>query len=118
MPIDIAIDPLTGDLDLTGGRVNFTRDRHEIIRQRVESALSLFVGTWFLDQTQGVDWLGLLRQKDLTPIQRAVTDVVLADPDVASASISVERSASRVATVRGTARLTTGEALEIETEIG
>lgn len=117
MAIDIAINLLTKDLDLTGGRVNFTTVREEIIRQRIESALALITGEYFLDLGAGVDWLTLLRQKQLDPIQRAVTNVVLADVDVASASIQAERS-GRAATVRGIARLKSGEEIEINVPIG
>ena len=117
MAIDIAIDTTTKDLDLTGGRVNFTSDRIGIARQRIESTVALIRGEWSLDLDAGLDWRELLRQKLTEPVQRAVIDAVLADRDVASATIQVERGASRAASVTGIARLVQGGETNLEVEI-
>lgn len=117
MALDLLLDLATGDLDLTGGRVNFTSDRNTVGRQRLESAIALVRGTWFLDLSEGVDWLGLLRQKRLDAVRRAVTDACLADPDVVAASIQAERS-GRTVTVTGTATLGDGSSVAITSAIG
>lgn len=117
MAIDIKIDPLTKDLDLSGGRVNFTTDQEEIIRQLLESKLALIQGEYFLDLGAGIDWRTLLIRGQTEPIQRAVIDVLVSDPGVASAEAQVTKT-GRKAEVRGTATLTSGESVEISTEIG
>lgn len=111
MSIDLALDTLTGDLDLTGGRVNFTQDRAEIIRQRLEARISLFKGTWFLDLTEGVDWLSIIGSKDTERARRLVLDEILADPDIDTATLELVVFGREIQ-LTGTAKLTTGETIE------
>lgn len=118
MALDLLLDPNTKDLDLSGGRVNFSSSLPTVARQRIEGAVSLVRGTWFLDLLAGLDWLALLRQKQVEPIQRAVTDAVLGDPDVASASIQVVRGPDRSVEVTGVARLASGETATVNTTVG
>lgn len=71
MPADLKVDA-TGDLDLTGGRLNLETDQDELDRLELERYLDLFRGEWFLDQGQGLPWLEVLSQKYDAIVARSV----------------------------------------------
>jgi hypothetical protein len=117
MAIDLLLGP-DGDLDLSGGRVNFTNDRGIVVGQRLESRLELFLGTWFADLSAGVDWYSVLGvSKDPEDVKRLVIDALTEDPDVLSADAQVEVTA-RNASVTARVTLTEGETLEVSATVG
>ena len=52
------LDPLTGDMEFGSGLASFWIDVPEAVAQAVQTRLSLWRGDWFLDQSEGFDWLG------------------------------------------------------------
>lgn len=52
---DIKLDPETGDLLVEGG-MQLVTDQEEG-RQRLQQALSINLGEWFADITQGLPWI-------------------------------------------------------------
>lgn len=48
----------TGDMTFGQQRSNFWQDQPEAVAQIVASRLQLWRGQWFLDTTDGTDWLG------------------------------------------------------------
>jgi len=60
---DLALDPATGDLQLSGGQLLLATD-DEAIRQDWRLRLALGLGEWFLDQRLGVPYQQLLQKHD------------------------------------------------------
>lgn len=53
--IDLALDPATHDLDLTGGGASLVTGR-DADRQDIDQALRFFEGEWFLAPRDGLPW--------------------------------------------------------------
>lgn len=58
----LALDPATGDLALTAGRLTLVEGA-EAVAQRLEGRLSLWLGSWFADTSLGVPFLDFLGVK-------------------------------------------------------
>lgn len=52
---DIALDPATGDLDLTGGGLNLVRGAEEVA-QELRIRFLFFKGEWFLNPEEGIPY--------------------------------------------------------------
>lgn len=57
MAIDFYIDPLTGDIDLTGNVARRTFSIEELARQQVAITLNTFRGEWIYNTIFGVPYL-------------------------------------------------------------
>jgi hypothetical protein len=117
MPFDFKLDPLTNDLDLSTGSPVFEITRENLVRQRLEASLALISGEWFLDLTEGTDWLRVVGEKPNERIARdVVTERALQDPDVSSAraTATIDRTARSVE-IALFATLSDGTEIEVST---
>lgn len=75
---DLALDPMTHDLFLSGGDLSLVADR-EAIRQEADIRLNFLLGEWFKDITKGVPYLQkvLVKSPDLTAIRSILSDEIL-----------------------------------------
>lgn len=75
---DLALDPITHDLLLSGGDLSLVADR-EAIRQEADIRLNFLLGEWFLDITKGVPMFQkvLVKSPDLTAIRSILADEIL-----------------------------------------
>lgn len=75
---DLAMDPHTHDLVLTGGDLSLVADR-EAIRQEADIRLNFLLTEWFLDTAQGVPYFQkvLVKSPDLTAIRSILSDEIL-----------------------------------------
>lgn len=55
---DIRIDPSTGDLDLTGSKLNLTNDDTDALAQSLAIRLKYFRGEWEFNPEEGIDYYG------------------------------------------------------------
>lgn len=62
---DIVVTP-TGDIDISD-------EKTEVARQWVSVRLKTLLGEWFLDTSQGIDWINILSQKG----NRTLVDTVI-----------------------------------------
>ncbi len=70
---DVLIDPATGDLPPVTSFVTGA----ELVTQRARVRLATFLGDWVLDQTVGIDFVGIRQQKP--PDLPAINAVILAE---------------------------------------
>ncbi len=73
------------DWDIVGGRTVILTDK-AALAQRLQNKLTLWLGEWYQDTTQGIDWIGILnlpmfQQRRLNAV---IIEVLLGDPDVQS----------------------------------
>lgn len=62
---DLALDPVTGDLDFSSGGLRLTDDTStESIAQRLRIRLSLILGEYVLDRSEGFPWQNVMGVKD------------------------------------------------------
>ena len=82
---DLRLDPLTGDLDLSGGQLHLT-EGVEAIAQSIRARLLFFLGEWFLDPIAGVKYFGsvLVKNPQIPVIQSLFRAEILKTPGVAS----------------------------------
>lgn len=82
---DLRLDPLTGDLDLSGGQLHLT-EGVEAIAQSIRARLLFFLGEWFLDPTAGIKYFGsvLVKNPQIPVIQSIFRAEILKTPGVAS----------------------------------
>jgi hypothetical protein len=112
----LALDPLTGDLALTAGRLTLV-EGGDAIAQRLRGRLRLWRGEWFADTGVGVPYLGFLGQKGAAALalaENSVRQAIVTCPGIAaleSFSFAAD-PAARAATVSFRARTTTGETIE------
>ncbi len=83
MPIDLPLDPVTGDLNIVDGDVAMI-DGAEAVRQRLKIKLSTFLGEWFDDPTFGVPYKENVFTKPIriTLINATMTRAILEVPGV------------------------------------
>jgi hypothetical protein len=117
-----AENPDRGDVLLRGGDVVLISDRAPagraaLVRQRLELALSILLGTWRLDLTVGLDYRALAFERGADPsrLRAALEAEALRDPDVAKARATVTGpTAERALRARVDAVLSDGAALAVE----
>lgn len=94
----LALDPLTGDLALTAGRLTLVEGARAVA-QRLEGRLSLWAESWFADLAVGVPFLDFLGQKGTEALAEAtLRRAILTCPGVTSLesfTFAVDRSARR-----------------------
>ena len=69
-----AVKLLNNDLDFTGSRANEIEGKEEIA-QRVGVRLKKWLGEWFLNNEEGIDYLGLIFTRDYSP-ERVKTEII------------------------------------------
>lgn len=89
-----------GDWTFGAGRNNYKRDMKSV-SQNISTRLASFLGDCFFDLGAGLDWLNLLGAKDQTPLNLAISAVILNTQDVTGLlQLSIVRDADRNVTVR------------------
>jgi len=113
---DIALDYTgqTGDLDLTGHRLNLI-DGTAAIEQQLRFRCRYFEGEWFLDERQGIPFLRsiLIKNPDLQLVESLFRSAVRTTPGISvvnDVELSIDVT-TRTLTVRFTATMDTGEVL-------
>lgn len=69
MAFDVLLDPDTGDLPRTP-TIARVEEEDRLVVQAIDLRLSTWLGEWFLDVSEGIDWLGLRRRKPF-PVEDA-----------------------------------------------
>jgi hypothetical protein len=113
---DIALDPLTGDLDLSTGGLRLTEIGAESIAQRLRIRLQLWLGEYLLDVRAGIPFQRLLGSKDDGPdgLEATLRAAVTTCPGIlALETWSYELTAQREAIVSFVARMTDGDPVEV-----
>lgn len=108
----LALDPTTGDLLLTAGRLTLVEGA-AAIAQRLDGRLSLWAGEWFADTSLGVPFLTFLGVKGAAALAEAsLRRAILSCPGVAALEMfTFTASSDRSAVVTFRARTATGEIL-------
>ena len=113
---DIALNHTgqTGDLDLTGHRLNLITGE-AAIEQQVRFRCRYFEGEWFLDERQGIPYFRniLIKAPDLELVESLFRTAVRTTPGISivtSAELTID-AATRTLTVQFTATMDTGEVL-------
>lgn len=108
----LALDPTTGDLLLTAGRLTLVEGA-AAIAQRLDGRLSLWAGEWFADTSLGVPFLTFLGVKGAAALAEAsLRRAILSCPGVAALeTFTFTASSDRSAVVTFRARAATGEIL-------
>ena len=57
MAVDIYLDPITGDINLTNNNMRMTANIEESSRQQVTINLSMFKGEWFANILAGIPYI-------------------------------------------------------------
>jgi hypothetical protein len=114
---DIALDYTgqTGDLDLTGHRLNLATDT-AYVEQHVRLRCRFFFGEWFLNESLGIPYYRniLIKSPDLDLIRSLFRNVVRTTPDI-SAVNSVDvilDSSNRTLSITIAATMETGHPFE------
>ena len=83
--VDIKLDPVTHDIDLSSGGFELV-DGVDAIRQHVAIRLQFFQGEYFLDESRGVPYFTdiLVKNPDLVLIRSIFRQVILETPGVIS----------------------------------
>lgn len=80
----LALDPATGDLALTAGRLTLVEGA-EAVAQRLRGRLALWAGEWFGDTAVGIPYLTFLGQKGAEQVaEAALRRAILTCPGVAA----------------------------------
>lgn len=69
-----AVKLLNNDLDFTESKPNVIEGKEEIA-QRVEVLLKKWLGEWFLNNQEGIDYLGLIFTRNYSP-ERIKTEII------------------------------------------
>ena len=85
---DVVFDATTNDmvLDDNGWDFLLTADDSEYIVNKIRIKLSLWLGEWFLDTSQGIDYLNYAFQKgsDINHLNSLIRDAITEEPLIAS----------------------------------
>lgn len=117
MPVsDLALDPVTGDLLIEGGRTRLAYGA-EAVRQQWASRLTMFRGECFLDPELGIDYPGevLIKGARLSVLRAIFSDATRATPgvaDIVRMDLAVNPG-TRELTIRATVTLDTGETTDL-----
>jgi hypothetical protein len=116
--MDIAIDPLTGDILLTAAGDYEVIEGRDAIAQHVRIRLQHFLGEWFLDEREGVPYFEriLVANPDLVAIREAYRRTIAETPGIASVrdiGLDFDRQ-TRTLRVTGSAVTTDGATITAE----
>ena len=111
-------DPVTADLTvprvILGAPSSQGQQFADVVAQTIRDGLGLWLGEFFLDQSQGFNWPGILGVKSPVPSRcaRLFRDFLLGVPGVVSVSaVSAFVGATRAFTYSFTATLSNGQVL-------
>ncbi|MBP6829465.1 MAG: hypothetical protein KA978_01715 [Deltaproteobacteria bacterium] len=110
----LALDPTTGDLLLTAGRLTLV-EGVEAVAQRIKGRLTLWAGEWFADTSLGIPFLSFLGAKGGEKLaESTLRRAILSCPGVASLeSFSFTADArTRSAVIAFRVRTTDGQVVE------
>ena len=112
---DIALNYLgqTGDLDLTGHRMSLVTGE-AAMEQQLRIRLRFILGTWFLDEAQGLPYLSdiLIKSPDLLLVESIFREAIESTPGITTVNtINVTVDATRKLTLTFSATMDTGEVL-------
>lgn len=111
----LAIDPLTGDLQIEAGSPVVLTEPEACV-QRVRSRLSWIRGEWFLDNSKGLPWdIIFVKNPNLLLIQDSIrVEIEDVSGILAVTSVKIQVNAStRVATITVTATTDFGTTLSV-----
>ena len=115
---NIAVDPLTGDLTLTGdgSQILFTETTVDTLEQRIRTRLQTFRGEWYLDEGLGVPYFEevMAKNPDVDRVRALLMTELAAVPGVGQIldfTVGFER-ADRRFTVNFKCRSADGETVE------
>lgn len=82
---DLALNPLTHDLDFSSGDLYFV-DGDDYLVQKLRVRLQFLKGEWFLDQRVGIPYLQELLKKNPDPaiVRSVFRQAILSAPGIAS----------------------------------
>ena len=63
--IDLKLDPVTGDLDISNNQLSTTTEGVPSVAQRLRIRLRFFYQEWVLDRSKGTKWFELILRKDV-----------------------------------------------------
>ena len=63
--IDLKLDPVTGDLDISDNQLHTTTEGVPSVAQRLRIRLRFFYQEWVLDRSQGTKWFELVLKKNV-----------------------------------------------------
>lgn len=112
---DLLLDPVTGDLDVSGDTLHITEEGSESIAQRLKIRLRFFFTEWVLDRSQGTKWFEIVLRKgvDKFAADAEIRRVVLETPEIKTIEnwLSTIDSFTRSYEVRFDVKTTQGETL-------
>lgn len=113
---DLALDPATGDLAITAGRLALTEGTGARV-QRLRLRLALWRGEYVFDRAKGVPYTDLLARKGAGPLLEATLRQAAATcPGIAALKAfgMTQDARARTAAVSLVARADTGEPVTLE----
>lgn len=118
---DLYVNPLSGDLDLTGSRLYVTKQIEQLARQKLEITLKTFRGEWFANRLFGIPYLAndhnniqLLEKNTKDLLDLEIRSVILGIESITEiTSYTSILSADRNLTISFTAVTESGEEVEI-----
>ncbi len=116
MSVDVLMDPITGDL------AEFSQFASGVVitAQRVETRLSTHRGDWPLNKNDGIDWIGLLGDPDVTieDIAAEVAIEISGTPGVTEVRDLESEQTGRLGTISATVSTDDGDFAIIITPAG
>jgi hypothetical protein len=110
------LDPVTGDLDLSGGLLKLTSGA-DAVRQKLFIRLGLHLGEWFLDQRVGMPYHRDFLQKNpsMVTMESVLRKAITTCPGVASLDqFSLFLGSNRVLSVTFEAKTLDGTPIVVE----
>ena len=114
---DLALDPATGDLAISGGRLRLTELGAESVAQKLRVRLRLFRGEWFMDTSVGVPYYtDVLGRHPLSAVEALLRQAIVTCPGVKTLeSFTFAVNPDRTATLTfGVRAVDAGELVTIE----
>lgn len=110
--LDLKLDPLTGDLDITNGKPSFVRGLDGVV-QAVSIRLKVFRGEWFRDLLFGIPYYQeILGKKFNQQLAIAAFRTIILDTpnviEILSLSAEFDRT-TRIVTIKWSARTEFGD---------
>lgn len=80
---DFALDPITGDLDLSGNQMNIITTNQKSLRQRLFLRFAIWNGDWFFDDAFGFPYRSFIPKKTVQSVlDGRIKQEVRQEPDV------------------------------------
>jgi hypothetical protein len=123
--VDIYLNPVTNDIDITNSRITLTNTRKDNTRQRLHITLNAFKGEWFRNINYGIPYL----ENDNNSVQLLEKNTKdLLDLEIRSAILNTDGieelisytsslNSDRVLTITFIARLADGSSIQLQEEL-